>query len=168
MFKKLYNKACIIFMIIVCFICFISCEETGYDDPLLNQLGTHYLYVAFECNIYTSSKTLIKSCSLPATVYNLNEIPTEPFEMDGTVVRYYYTMDLYQNNSTAVISYVNVKSIDVKYRANVTDNWITPTLTADNYSASGVSGLPTTGTNYNAILDSSLGAPIFSMDYLIS
>ena len=145
---------------------------TGYDDPLLNQLGIHYLYVAFECNIYTSSKTLIKSCSLPASVYNLNEIPTEPMSMDGTVVRYYYTMDLYQNNSTAVISYVNVKSIDVKYRANVTDNWITPTLTADNYSASGVSGLPTTGTNYNAIVNSgsdvTTGTGIYSMDYLIS
>ena len=141
---------------------------TGYDDPLLNQLGIRYLYVAFECNIYNSSTTLIKSCSLPATVYNLNEIPTEPFEMDGTVVRYYYTMDLYQNNSTDAISYINVKSVDVKYKANITDNWITPTLTADNWSASGVSGLPTTGTNYNAIVDSSLGAPFFSMDYLIS
>ena len=44
MFNKLYNKACIIFMIIVCFICFISCEETGYDDPFISQIeGKWYI-----------------------------------------------------------------------------------------------------------------------------
>ena len=92
-------------------------------------------------------------------------------EMDGTVVRYYYTMDLYQNNySNPDINYINVKSVDVKYRANVTDNWITPTLTADNYSASGVTGLPTTGTNYNIVVNSGSDVDriIASMDYLIS
>ena len=153
----------------------------GYIEVLPNQLGIHYLYVAFECNIYNGSNKLIKSCSLPATVYHINEIPLESVMIGSPPVeRYYSTMGcLYQDNNTACISYVHVKSVAVKYKANVTDHWITPTLvnnshkydqtptlSADNWSASGVTGLPTTGTNYNTVsFDDHPNT--YSMDYCI-
>ena len=153
----------------------------GYIEVLPNQLGIHYLYVAFECNIYNDSNKLIKSCSLPATVYNINEIPLETVMISSPPVeRYYSTMGcLYQDNNTDRISYVNVKSVDVKYKANDTDNWITPTLvnnahkydqtatlSANNWSASGVTGLPTTGTNYETVSYDS-NPNNYSMDYCI-
>lgn len=132
----------------------------------IEDIVLYQIQIQFSCTIYDRDSNLIKSCSLPATAYRLEDLPLDMvMSQVGSSGESYYFIDLYTGNTYPRFVKVSYTSC-FNQRSSANSYWNgfgMVTVQNDVYTQGGLSGGG--GTDYITLNPHD---EIYSIDYVLS
>lgn len=126
----------------------------------LDGIAVYQVYVKITCILYSSTGTVLGTCSVPGTAYRPYELPADLAMVD---TQSYYYIDLW--TGTTVPYYVKVSNVIFRHNANNMGNWLVTDYNIQNRSYFGSSpSLSGSGMAYYTL---NPRGNIYSVDYLV-